>query len=368
MIRKNVSLDEAHFQKLQPLLEKNKGNLSAAVREAIDLVNPGFVNNKSLEETDEKPKKERKSSGTMEGLFRSEESVTMNQQMMKWLVRSCAGKLMDEDVVNGLINPYIITTFSELEEHLNCLSKKMGWNIEVSGPYSEGPENGFTIMDFVGGDWDFREFLVESVCIFLSRWMSLDVETLHRKSNSITIYLRNCVRGDPEETAPGVRKYFGSRDLLFREIEKKPEFWVALAELYQKFNYRRVNLEKDLFKALIAGEVPDIIKYFEIKAGRSLREIPLSELLPLFKYLVMATQLVNDVEICTEKGKEQMKIRHDYSDEKVIAKMIQLISSVFEAGWHKFNLISVSELIIFDFSSAGALSGETEKVHSDQGI
>ncbi len=138
-----------------------------------------------------------------------------------------------------------------------------------------------------------------------------------------------------------------------------------MAELYQKFNYRRVNLEKDLFKALIAGEVQDIIKYFEIKADRSLREIPLSELLPLLKYLVMATQLVNDVEICTEKGKEQMKIRHDYSDEKVITKMTQLISSVFEAGWHKFNLISVSELIIFDFSSAVVLSGETEKVYSD---
>jgi hypothetical protein len=63
-----------------------------------------------------------------------------------------------------------------------------------------------------------------------------------------------------------------------------------------------------------------------------------------------------------------MKIRHDYSDEKVIAKMIQLISSVFEAGWHKFNLISVSELIIFDFSSNGVLNGKTEKVYSDQGI
>jgi hypothetical protein len=73
-----------------------------------------------------------------------------------------------------------------------------------------------------------------------------------------------------------------------------------------------------------------IIKYFEIKADRSLREISLSELLPLFKCLVMATRLVNGMKICTEYGKKQMKIRHDYSDEKVIAKMIQLISSVLK--------------------------------------
>lgn len=367
LIRKNVSLDETHLQKLQPLLEKHKGNLSATIREIIDLASSDPENYGSPEEITEKLKKEKKFSGTKEELFTSEESVTMNHQMMKWLVRSCAGKLIDEDVVHGIINPYIITTFSELEEHLNSSSKKMGWKIEVSGPRSEGHENSFAIMDFTGGDWDFREFLVEAVCIFLSRWMSLDVEALHRKSNSITVYLRNFVRSDPKEVASGIRKYFGSRDLLYREIEKKSEFWVELAERYEKFNYRRVNLDKDLFKSLVAGELPDITKYFEIKADRSLREIPLSELLQLFKCLMMTSQLVNDVEICTEKGKEKMKIRHDYSDEEVIAKMIQLFSSVFEAGWHNFSLNSVSELLIFDFSP-GIPNEETEKIYLGQSL
>lgn len=368
MIRKNVSLDETHLQKLQPFLEKHKGNLSAAVREIIDLASSDLENHGTPEEIAWKLKKERKFLGKKEELLSSEEPVTMNKQMMKWLVRSCAGKLLDEDVVHELINPYLITTLPELKDHLNCCSKRMGWKIEISGPDGEEPENGPTIMDFAGGDRDFREFLVEAVCIFLSRRMNLDVEALHRKSNSITVYLINFARHDPEETAPGVRKYFVSRDLLYREIEKKPEFWVTLTELYQRFNYKRVNLDKDLFKSLVTGEVPDVTKYFEIKADRSLHEIQLSELLPLFKCLVTTSQLVNDVEICIEKGKEQMKIRHDYSDEKVIAKMIQLFSSVFEAGWHNFSLNSVSGLIIFDFSSHGVLYQKTEKVSLDQGM
>lgn len=368
MIRKNVSLDETHLQKLQPLLEKHKGNLSAAVREAIDLVSLCLENHGTPEEMAEKLKKERKSSETEEQLLKNEESVAINQEMMKWLVTSCAGKLMDEDVVHSLINPYIITTFPELEEHLNCSSKRMGWKIEVSGSRSEEPGNGLTTMDFIGGDKDFRELLVEVVCIFLSRWMNLDVEALHRKSNSVTIYLKSFVRHDLQKAAPGVRKHFGSKDLLYREVEKKPEFWVALADLYQKFNYNRVNLDKDLFESLVAGELPDITKYFEIKADRPLHEIPLSELLPLFKSLIMASQLVNDVEISTEKGKEQMKIRHDYSDENVITKMIQLVSSVFEAGWHKFSLSSVFNLVVLDFSSSGISKGYSEKVYSDQGL
>ncbi|MFZ2499005.1 MAG: hypothetical protein WCB90_15185 [Methanosarcina sp.] len=368
MIRKNVSLEEAHLQKLQPLLEKHRGNLSAAVREVIDLVSLGLESHGNPDEMAVNLKTEGAFSGIQEQLIKSGECVMMNQQMVKWLVRSCAGKLMDEDVVHDLINPYIITTLPELEEYLNSSSKKMGWNIEVSGPYDEGLETGAMIMDFTGGDRDFREFLVEAVCIFFSRWLNLDVEAMHRKSNSITLYLKSFIRRDMQEIPFGVKKYFGSRDNLYREIEQKPEFWVTLAELYQKFNYQRVNLDKDLFESLVAGKLPDISKYFELKADRSLREIQLSELLPLFKYLLMASNLVNDVELCTEKGKEKIKIRHDYSDERVITKLVQLFSNVFDAGWHKFSVISVSELIIFDFSLPDVLEGDTKKVPLDLGF
>jgi hypothetical protein len=61
-------------------------------------------------------------------------------------------------------------------------------------------------------------------------------------------------------------------------------------------------------------------------------------------------QLVYDVEICAEKGKESIKIRHDYSDENVVLKIIQLFSNLFEAGLHRFSVTYVSKLIMFDFS------------------
>jgi hypothetical protein len=134
--------------------------LSAAIREIIDLTSYDLKNRGSPKEIAEKRNKYKKFSGTKEGLLKSEESVSMNQQMMNWLVRSCAGKLIDEHVVHGTINLYIITTFSELEEHLNSSSKKMDWKIKVFVPRSEGHKNGFTIMEFTGGDRDFREFLV----------------------------------------------------------------------------------------------------------------------------------------------------------------------------------------------------------------
>lgn len=371
MIRKNVSLDGTHLQKLQPFLEKHNGNLSAAVREVIDLVSLGLESHGAPEDMAKNLRNEGKSFETKEQLIKSGECVMMNQHMIKWLVESCAGKLMDEDIVHALINPYIITTLSELEEHLNCSSKGMCWGIKVSASPNEVIENELTTIDpttidFTGGDKDFREFLVKAVCIFLSRWMDLDVEAIHRTSNSITVYMKSFIRQDLHEISPGIRKYFGSRDVLYREIEKKPEFWTNLAELYQKFDYQRVNLNKDLFEELVAGKIPDITKYFETEANRSIREIQLSELLPLFKRIVGASRLVSDVEIRTELGKEQIKIRHDYSDEKVIEKMRWLLSNVFEAGWHNFSVSSVPGLIRFDFSISRVLEGKTETIYLGQ--
>jgi len=362
LIRKNVSLDEDHLQKLQPLLEKNGGNLSAAIREVIDLVSPPSESYGTPEGGSENFRKKEIFPETREQLIRSGEFVTISQQMMKWLIRNNAGKLIDEDVVYELINPYLITTIPELEEYLNHISKLLGWKIKISTSCGENLQNGFKSMDFIGGDRDLREFLVEAVCIFLSRRAGLDAEALHRKSNSITVYFRHFVRHDMHEVTPGVRKLFGPKDILYREIERKPAFWITLAELYTKFNYRRVNLDKDLFEALLAGKLPDITKYFEIKADRSLREIPLSELLPLFKHLVVASQLVYDVEICAEKGKESIKIRHDYSDENVVLKIIQLFSNLFEAGLHRFSVTYVSKLIMFDFSISEGSEQDAVKV------
>lgn len=367
MIRKNVSLDEAHLQKLQPLLDKNKGNLSAAIREVIDLVNPDPESLGTHKEIDGNLRKKKSSEMTAEQLIQSGECMVISQQTLKWLLKNSAGKLVDEDVVHELFNPYLLTTVPELIEFLNYSSKNMSWKIEVLCFFREESEHESFTMDFVGGDRNFCEFLVEAVCIFLARWMNFDVEAVHRKSNSITVYFRSYAGNGVLGKASGVKKFFGYKDTLYREIERKPAFWITLADLYKSFNYQRVNLDKSLFEALVAGKFPDITKYFEFKTDRPLREIPLSELLPLFKHLVVASQLVDDVEIHAEKGKESIRIRHSYSEESVVLLLIQLFSNVFHAGWHSFTVSYVSKLIIFDFFSSDATKRDVMKIPSGPG-
>lgn len=350
MFRKNISLDDDHLRKLQPFLDKHSGNLSAAVREAIEIAHLALGKPGSPEEAVECLKCEDEQFGKMEKLVQSGECVLISRPVMSWLVKNTSGRLVDDDVIYELLNPYRITTIPDLGEYLNCRSKRRGWNIDISFVLGGEAGKDCANMSFVGGDRDLRELLVETVCLFLGRWMNLDLEAVHRKGNSTTIYLKSFVRHESLEIPPGILKYFGSMDGMYREIERKPDFWKTLVELYKFFNYQRVNIDRNLFEAFAAGEFPDIKKYFELKAGRELHEIPFSELAPLFKHLVLVSQLVSDVEISTEKGNEYIRILHNYSSEEVASKMAHLFSDVFRAGMHGFSVTSLKGLIIFEFN------------------
>jgi len=50
LIRKNISLDDKYLKKLQPLLDANDGNLSAAVRDTIEVADTALTYHKSIDE------------------------------------------------------------------------------------------------------------------------------------------------------------------------------------------------------------------------------------------------------------------------------------------------------------------------------
>ncbi len=50
MVRKNVSMGDIYLKKLQPFLDKNNGNLSAAIRDAIELADVALEGHESVED------------------------------------------------------------------------------------------------------------------------------------------------------------------------------------------------------------------------------------------------------------------------------------------------------------------------------
>lgn len=346
MIRKNVSMEDEYIQKLQPFLEKNNGNLSAAIRDAIELADAALKGHESVEDAlDYFKEGSTKYPEIRNSLIESGECILVSQLSFRWLVENTDGILVDDELVSELFNPYKIKNVPDLLEYLNTRSQKMGWEIEAS--LNTWEEDKTEVIVLENGDPSLRAFLAEAISIFLGRHLNLDVSFVHRKSNSIHIFLKEH-RSDME-VPPGIRKNFGTLDFTLKEIRSRPDFWISLVENYRLQRYQRINLNRDVFETFLSGEIPDISSFFEALAGKPIQEIPLYELFVILKRLVSVTQLVNDVEKTVESEKISIKIRHQFSEETAIEKLIVLFSKLFLTAGYEFEVKTVSNLIILDF-------------------
>lgn len=346
MVRKNVSMEDTHLKKLQPFLDKNNGNLSAAIRDAIELADAALEGHESVEDALEYfTEGSAKYPEVRNNLIESGECILISQLSFRWFIENTHGILVADELVSELFNPYRIKSLSDLLEYLNNRSRNHGWGIE--GSLSNWEEDRIEVIVLEHGEPSLRVFLAEALSIFLGRYLNLDVSFVQRKSNSILIFLKE-YKSDTE-IPPGVRKNFGILDYTFKEIKSRPDFWTTVVERYILHRYERVNLNKDIFEVFLSGEVPDITSFFEAFAGKSIREIPLSELFVICEKVISVTQLVSEIERTSENGEMNLKIRHQFSDEKAILKLVELFSKVFRAAGHAFEVRTISNLIIFEF-------------------
>lgn len=345
MIRKNVSMEDEYLQKLQPFLDKNNGNPSAAVRDAIELADAALQGHESVEDALEYfTEDSTKYPEIRNSLIESGECILVSQFSFRWLIENTDGILVDDELVSEIFNPYHIKSVSDLLEYFNTRSRNMGWEVKA---YLSTLEDNTEVIVIENGDPSLRAFLAEAVSIFFGRYLNLDVTFVHRKSNSIYIFLKENI--SDTDVPPGVRKNFGTLDYTFKEIKSKPDFWTSIVERYRLQRYQRINLNRDVFETFLSGDIPDVTSFFETSAGKPIQEIPLYELFAILKRLVFVTQLANDVERTVEKGMINLKIRHQFSDETAIAKLVEFFSKLFRTAGYIIEVRTVSNLIIIEF-------------------
>ena len=132
MIRKNVSMEDEYLQKLRPFLEKNNGNLSAAIRDAIELANAALQGHESVEDAQEYfTQGSTKYPEIRNRLIESGECILISQLSFRWLIENTDGVLVDDELVSEFFNPYKTRSVEDLLEYLNTRSLNMGWGIKV---------------------------------------------------------------------------------------------------------------------------------------------------------------------------------------------------------------------------------------------
>lgn len=348
LIRKNISLDDKYLKRLQPLLDTNDGNLSAAVRDTIEVADIALTYHKSIDEAikflKETPAKEE-----LNDTIRNGENIVINKTMLEWLFKHTRGRLIDDELVNELINPFEIEDMKQLEEYLNRIFRNYQWAIRTSIKCDNihNPESALVILS--NATVNSRDFFAQLVANFLAKWKQLDVEHVFRRANSTQISFKKNLSMSSNEIMPGIRTHFGYFDLVCKELDDNAEFWTQVMYTYNIERYNLVTIHRSQFEIFATGEAPNPTKIFERLFKQSVSDMTLPDLLINFKKMYLATQLVRNIEICLEPDRESVTIFHDFKNEKFIHNLIEYFSNIFRESGMPFETFSYASMIEFRF-------------------
>ena len=351
IVRKNISIDQCYVDKLKPFLEQNNGNLSAAIRDAIETASLSL--NKKIGENGETDS----SKISQHAEFRNElveegEFLLVHHTLLDWFSKKTSGLLIDESVIYELINPHKAKRISGIVSYLNTLNEKMGWKIKVEAESSQDFEPETAIFILSNGESCFRKIMAHSLALYLAKQMKMDVSGLYGKSNVTKIYFKRFEFLDYQKFPKGVEEHFGPMESTLREVQKRPDFWKNLIKTYREQNYQRLSMNRKIFEAFVSGELPseaDMARYFELVVGKPPTALTLVEHIIIFKELYLIDGIGSDIEICTDKGSECVKIIHDYANGKVCEHIINYYYNFFKTIGYPFSITINPNIIVFEF-------------------
>ena len=208
MLRKNVSISNAHLRMIDSILKKHNGNLSATVREIIEF--SGFMIKKygSLEKAKETFSKE---TTTNDHFVDSIYGVTIPLSMFRWLLKSRDGTtipIMEE--VTQLFMP-IPGEYTEIESIIKGINEKnsiLNWPLFVK-THTDGND---TIILISGSDTMINKFESMLIAMFLSNLETpLMLKNMLKLPSSIQMKFNE---SSEEESKEAFKQYFEDTETL----------------------------------------------------------------------------------------------------------------------------------------------------------
>jgi len=343
VVRKNISLEQDHLKKLDPLIKKYNGNLSAAIRDAIEIANASLHRYGTVEEALVSISADKKELTTREKSIENGRNVVLSRPIFLWMLKWTKGIPLDKEIFDELLDPLNIVAISELDKTINEISHECGWNCKVS-LYSMDDINPATVTVAIMGESElYRDFLAQLVVMFLVYNKSLDIDVVHKRATTLRIDLKSIDKGAQPLSA---RNYFGYFKNVLDEFIAKEDFWRKLVEVYGCVNYNMVSLYKCHYEELLACNTPVDAGIFESISKKHISSIPHPEFLQLLKSTDESLKIIDKIEILDNS----INIYHQYKNEKAIQKIRDYYLSLLRANGHEYDAKYSTSLIILSHS------------------
>lgn len=341
VVRKNISLEPNHIKKLESLAAKHNGNLSAAIRDAIDITDVSLHRYGSVEEAISNIVSNNKIHNEREESIESGRNVLISRPIFLWMLKSTKGIPFDNEIIEEILDPLKIITISELDAKINKISSESGLNCQVS-LFCMDDINPATATVTISGDNEFyRDFVAQLVVMFLVNNKGLDIEAAHKRPTSTRIDLK---RVEKDTQPVEARKYFGYLSEAMKEFRSKEEFWTNLFEIFSSVNYNMVSLYKGNYEELLAANSIIDAGLFESISKKHLSSIPHDDFLKLLKKTEEALLIIDKIEIL----ENSINIYHNFKTEKALQNIRDYYLSLLRANGHEYEAKYSTSLIVLN--------------------
>ncbi|MCX9026402.1 MAG: hypothetical protein OIN85_09945 [Candidatus Methanoperedens sp.] len=322
-LRKSISLDEEYLKKMEPLIQKHNGNLSAVIREIIDLADYASKDPDSIK---------RLISG-----MKNKQSLT--PPTLAWALKDLAGRRPDREFVNNILGNDIYS-ISVLEKRMNELLGEIYWDssIKIASDDDRMPQNASFVI--TGKNQDMNRFIGAFIAVFMSEKYDFGISTTRTENNSFEMYM---VRGTREWALKSTNDNFGYMEPAFSEFYKKPDFWNMVLTLYSKMNYDIVVIPKQFFEEILGGKsshkITTVIEKFY---GFPINQIPVEDLLKRIKDVYQCTGLIENADI----DKESLILYHSFTEPESIKKLAHMFVEILRLSGHEYSSVTSRNLIV----------------------
>ena len=339
VVRKNISLEGSHLKKLEPLIKRHSGNLSAAIRDAVDITEAALHRYGTVEKALSNITADKKELTAREKSIESGKNVLLSSPIFLWLIKNSRGLTLDKEIPDEILDPLKIIMISDLDKHINELCSESGWNCKIS-IFSMDNITPETVTVAVAGDNEYyRDFLSQLVVMFLVYNKGLDIEAVHRRATTIRIDLKT--RGEGVQPL-AAKEHFGYLEDVMDEFRSRQDFWKALVEIYRSVNYNMVSLDRDHYEGLLASNIPLDTAVFESISKKHISNIPHSLFLKLLKKIHESQRIVDRIEVFDGN----INIYHNYKNEKAIQTIRDYYLSLLKANGHEYEAKYSTSLIV----------------------
>jgi predicted hydrocarbon binding protein len=339
LTRKHIAMEDDFLKKLEPLIVKNEGNLSAAMRDAIELADIALKTYGSKDKAVSAIIKG-DSGGTRDQCLALGQCIVTPSQTFHWLLEQSRGLLIDPDTLIDIIDPFKITSLPQLQDSLNDKLSGFSWQTAIRIEHDDALNPNKASVLIKGNYRNRLEFIAGIIGLYLANYKDMGIISVRRRMGCMKMDLQK--KKNPEEAYADLLIHFGNFQDIHKELNDRQDFWRNLIREHSATNYNLVTLHRNFYEDLLVGKIPKAIMTIEAVSRRPVEEMPLQELLRNLKQVSETSRIINRIDI----EEEIIKIHHGYRNMRAADRVKEIFLGIMEASGYIYSAQLTSNLII----------------------